>query len=534
MPGISTRTTLDPEQVALDYQAVGRRGHVRVVREQGRRGHKFSTRTQADTRVFGFGPVGNHRDITCLNQDLDTTLHAIMERGFYVKGPAGFALPPQPASPRIFIERCGRFRHLVLSKCPRVTKLSRQQFVDYYTGRKRTIYENAAKSLEAKPLGKSDGNVKTFVKKEKTDRTAKPDPVPRMIQPHPPRFNIELGCYLRPVEGVIYTAIEEVFGYSFIAKGRNADDIGTIMHDVWRSFVKPVAIGIDMKRFDQHTGQIPLKFEHSFYNSMYRCKILLQMLRIQLSTVGIALTPDGIIKYLIDGIRTSGCFNTAMGNVIIMCAMIYAYIEHLRVTHSITVKVVDAGDDAVLFTEKDNLHFLDGMEQYFLDFGYQVEIEDPVYTLEQVEFCQTSPICVNGKYRMVRNVKTALSKDSMYVTPLDEGDWNARRLAIAQCGIALAGDVPIFSSFYRMLARGAGTSRKKYRIEICGLYRFSAGMTAKLDPVADSTRLSFYLSTGITPDRQIAIEREYDAMVLQYHDPVPLSQAPFPLFNIAL
>jgi hypothetical protein len=375
--------------------------------------------------------------------------------------------------------------------------------------------------------------VKTFVKIEKLDLTAKPNPAPRIIQPNDPRYNIELGCYLRPIEGMIYKAIDHSFGYPCVAKGLNADGVGSLIHNIWKQFVDPVCVGIDMKRFDQHTSRQALEFEHSFYNSLYHDTKLKMLLSWQLVTKGRVLTPDGYTFYKIEGIRTSGAYNTAMGNVIIMTAMIKSYIDFKR-SQGIRIDCFDAGDDAGLVCERSNLPYLEDMVDYFLQFGYTLERDEPVYEIEKISFCQTSPIYVNGHYRMVRNVKTALSKDSMYIVPLDEEDWHARRLAIAECGLALAGDVPIFGSFYRCLARGASSRRLKYQIEVCGLYRFSQGMSRQDEFVSDETRVSFYKAFGITPDRQRAIETEYDQMQLTYNTPIHCHTSPFPLFNIAL
>lgn len=380
-----------------------------------------------------------------------------------------------------------------------------------------------------RPLTERDAKIKAFMKVEKIDFTAKPDPAPRVIQPRDPRFNVELGRYIRPIEGTIYDAMDKVFGKPVIAKGRNAQQVGKMIADIWHSYDDPVAVLIDAKRFDQHCSEQALKFEHSFYNSLFRCPELRKLLRQTIKLKAIAITPDGRVVYEVI-MRASGDVTTSLGNIIIMTSMSYAYIE----TKPFRMDLVNAGDDEMFILERSNLGFLNDLEGFFLQFGYNVIREEPVFEIEKISFCQTRPVLVGSSYRMVREVGVALSKDSMYISPLDEQDWNARRLAISQCGMALAGDVPIFGAFYECLARGAKTTRTKYNIEVSGLYMFAKGMTPKRRVVEDATRVSFYRAFGITPERQLAIEAEYDNINLHYSEPKHHVTAPYPLFNVGL
>ena len=63
------------------------------------------------------------------------------------------------------------------------SSISPGQFLDFYTGRRRSIYEGAVKSLEGLSVQRRDAYLKTFVKAEKINTTKKPDPAPRVIQP---------------------------------------------------------------------------------------------------------------------------------------------------------------------------------------------------------------------------------------------------------------------------------------------------------------------------------------------------------------
>ncbi len=84
--------------------------------------------------------------------------------------------------------------------------------MDYYRGRRRTIYQNAADSLLTRSISQRDAKVKAFVKAEFINSDEKPDPDPRVISPRDPRYNVEVGKYLRPIEHRIYGMIAKIFG----------------------------------------------------------------------------------------------------------------------------------------------------------------------------------------------------------------------------------------------------------------------------------------------------------------------------------
>jgi len=81
------------------------------------------------------------------------------------------------------------------------------------------------------PVKEKDAWLSTFVKAEKLNISAKPDPAPRVIQPRDPRYNVELGRYLRHSEEYLFKAIDKVFGGRTIFKGISADTAGQDLHE---------------------------------------------------------------------------------------------------------------------------------------------------------------------------------------------------------------------------------------------------------------------------------------------------------------
>lgn len=139
---------------------------------------------------------------------------------------------------------------------------------------------------------------------------------------------------------------------------------------------------------------------------MFRSKELADLLEYQLVNFGFARTVDGLIKYKVDGCRMSGDMNTALGNCMIMCALVWTFMTDLRRTSGECppFEFVNNGDDVVLFVEqRDSSLVLDQLPQWFLEMGFTMKVEDPVFRLEHIEFCQMVPLEVKpGDWTMVR------------------------------------------------------------------------------------------------------------------------------------
>jgi len=484
--------------------------------------------------ISTLAPIGNDVDFGCHQINIETSTRALLERIFFVQQGRGFALTPQPEPGAFLRDNLLRFRKKICDQIGPQAPITELEYAQSFKGKKLKIYMAAVESLKVSPIEEKDSYLNAFVKCEKINRTAKLDPAPRIIQPRKPRFNVCLGRYIKPIEHAIYRAIDKVFGSPTVVKGMNATERGLLLARKWTRFSDPVAVGIDAKRFDQHVSEPALNYEHSFYRIIYRRDMFLRMLlRWQIHNVGFVNCEDGNITYTIDGGRCSGDVDTSVGNVILMCGMIYDYMAHTAVDYELAVD----GDDAILIFERKDLRRLDDLAEYFLQFGFQIARDDPVYELEHIKFCQCQPVEVNGSYRMVRDPRTAVAKD-LCVTRhfLHERDWNSHRLAIATCGEALAGDVPIFTEFYKCLARGAPTStRGRHGLyksapflmdEYNGLMHASRGMSVKFTTPTDSTRYSFWLAFGITPDEQVIIEDHYSTIPLQWCSRTEVLQFP--------
>jgi hypothetical protein len=450
------------------------------------------------------------------NTDLDNTLTGILERLFFVCNKDGTFSPTHQPKPALVFGRLHNFKRALVKRVGRRRPIKMDDVPNYYKGNKRNVYLKALQSLHFKPLARKDSYLNTFVKVEKTDWTVKRRPVPRIIQPRNPRYHLQLARYLKPIEHDIYSAINGIFGYQVVAKGKNAIQRGRMIHEAWTSFKNPVAIAADAKRFDQHVSSTMLSWEHSVYQSIFNNKsgqFLHKLLTWQKKNVGFANTEEGQIKYSINGCRMSGDINTSLGNVIIMCGMFYSWLS----TKTGKARFINDGDDCVLIVEEEDLHQYGDLVEYFHDFGFTMELDEPVRKIEHINFCQCKPIIFPSGCRMVRNFEPCLSKD-LHTTKCirTEGQLRTQLRSVAECGLSIASDVPVFGPFYTNMLQQNLSGKIDLNPEIDGKFWLAQNMPKLDSKIHDITRASFYTAFGITPQFQIELERLYSAIPYPY------------------
>lgn len=386
------------------------------------------------------------------------------------------------------------------------------QIVSMYRGRKKTIYADAEVKLNLYGVNRLDSVSLAFVKVEKGNTTK----APRCIQPRKPVYNLALGCYIKPIEHSMYKAIQRTFRSRspIVMKGYNLTQVANILQDKWNEFHAPVAIGLDATKFDMHCSAAAITYEHSIYLHMYNNDPQLRkLLDWQLHNRGLGYCCDGRLKYHVTGKRFSGDMNTALGNCILMCGMIYSYLHDRGITK---YQLVNNGDDCVVIVEtKDLLNFSIGLDDYFLALGYRMVVEEPVYNLAQIEFCQMHPIRYgDNEIIMVRNLRTAVAKDTMCVLDVKRESAMRKWLqAVGDGGLAVTGGIPVSQAFYQMYTRyGMGLSSNilnSPQMQSSGFAIMSRGVSTIVSEPSVQSRLDVYLAWGITPHEQVLIEQSY-------------------------
>jgi hypothetical protein len=435
-------------------------------------------------------------------------LRGLVERVFFVPTANGLQKPPRPVNLSATLRDC----YKRLTRCPMVVPhLSRTEFVNTYSGDGRQMrrYQAAADSLERLPLRRADAYLDTFVKCEKINFTKKIDPAPRVIQPRQPRFNVEFGRFIKPLEHAMYGHLaRRLYGHPCVAKGFNAVDTARILKEKWAMFDRPVCVGMDASRFDQHVSVDALRWTHKVYQSCFPgCGEFRSLCDMMLHNRGIASAKDATYRYEVDGCRMSGDMDTALGNCVLMCSMVWSYCHSLGIRH----QILDNGDDVVVIFETVDLpKFQAGVSGYFTSLGFTMVCEAPVFVLEQVEFCQTRPVFNGREYVMVRD-PSSIAKDLVCTVGTD--DIRPWLKAIGECGLSLTSGIPIFQAFYSWcVGQGGKKSAANHIGFACGMTRLARGLAAEVREIDERARYSFWLAFGCLPDAQVAIEREWEAL----------------------
>lgn len=447
------------------------------------------------------------------NSSVANVKRGICERIFTVDYGEGLQ-PPIPQDVDEF-RRCTEPAYVFLrDHAFTLRKWSYEEFINSYdTPQQRARYTKALESIRNEPVSRKDSDVKTFVKAEKVCFTCKADPAPRIISPRDPRYNIAVGVYVKAVEGVLYKLLDEMCGGRTVMKGLNSLQVGEAVADAWSVFDQPVAVGVDAKRFDQHTRTGALKYEQSIYKMFFTGDDRAELSRLlswQLSSKCRAYLPDAVVKFTMD-IRASGDMNTGLGTCVIACSLVHSYCHRVDLKY----RLLNNGDDCVILVEREDLPKLDGFFDFCKRAGYWMEIEDPVDCIEEIVFCQTRPVLTGRGWTMVRDFPHSVAKDMVSLLPLTtETAWRKWANDVGNCGMAINSGVPVLWSVYCSLARaGQGTFGSHPWTRNSGFFRMARGLESTWTPITDEARLSFYRAFGVPPDQQEAIELHYDALV---------------------
>ena len=450
-------------------------------------------------------------------------VRGISERVFYVKSDNGFRRPIKPEY-GIFNNDLA-YQHQRICEWYRrnsddCQRMSVNRFVETCAPAKKMIYRNTALRLDGMEGDQQrHARIKSFVKVEKVEHLLKDDPVNRMISPRTPEYCLSLGRFLRPLEPLTYNAIDHMYGTKTVMKGLNALEVARVIVAKWKKFNDPVAIDIDMNRFDQHVSVPALKWEHSIYSSAYSGSdhtLIRRLLKLQLQNYATCNTTDGfVIKYGYRGTRCSGDMNTALGNILIMCSIIHAYKRHIKVPF----ELVNNGDDSVIICDRSHLKIItETFLPFCARFGFSGRAGSPAYTLEKISFCQTQPVYNGEEYVMCRIPAAALAKDTIMTYPARTApELEVWRSTVGVGGLSLTDGLPVFPNFYHALARGSSKPPNFRHAQWAGtgMAHMARGMKYRARTITDSARHSYFLAFGSTPSEQRVMERYYDNVVVE-------------------
>jgi len=133
-------------------------------------------------------------------------------------------------------------------------------------------------------------------------------------------------------------------------------------------------------------------------------------------------------------------------------------------------------------------------------------IEEPLFDLRQVPFCQTNVLTSPGYNISVRSPLVALSKDlhSTYNFnhPNQYDQWLS---SVGTCGKMSTQGIPVLEAFYSSFPNLEVTN-KDFIIEMEREIEYCMVGGSEKRGISDEMRISFWRAFGILPDAQIELE----------------------------
>jgi len=211
----------------------------------------------------------------------------------------------------------------------------------------------------------------------------------------------------------------------------------------------------------------------------------------------------------------SGVRITSFVGCILMSLMVKSYYDMVGVAG----QLLDNGDDALLIFERADLPKMGGLSGHCKSFGFTITLEEPVYEVEHIDFCQSMFINLGDEYTMTRRPKQAITKDCVSLTPFNtERHYRGWLDSVGTGGLALNSGIPVMQAYYMMYIRNGKhmPSLSGDPSMETGTRMLSMNMPARYVPVTEESRFSFYVATGVLPDVQIYLENYYAAMTMEY------------------
>jgi hypothetical protein len=316
-----------------------------------------------------------------------------------------------------------------------------------------------------------------------------------------------------------------------IVKGMTPDEAGTLLYRKWKAVEdgasggNVVGISTDLIRMDQSVGVQALKFQHAIHLaglSGHDRRKYQRLLNKQLKTnarmfIGKPGDTRAILKWQVEGGACSGDMDTSLRACCLAVLIVLKFVRSEGITN---FQIADNGDDIILIIEEKTWQgpsFSDRLKKWWLRFGFQVKLENIARSPEEMTFCRTQPVWDGETWTLVRDPRIYLSKDILTTKSIqNEAAWNTQRRSVAFSGKAIAGNLPVYCEFYKMLMRGAEEGAVDKNQRNSGLWRWARGMSRQFAPPTDASRFSFFKAFGITPDQQVILEEYYRSIVPEW------------------
>lgn len=453
-------------------------------------------------------PMGKQDSLQYVPTRFDLKSDSNIENGLEarltkVQRDAEGVVEPQSAALRKLADFCRQEFH---PKFRKTEKVSFEVFMQRrgYTGAKKERYQRAYQEyLDHGGLREKDSYISAFIKCENQPAKVAQAKQPRIVQSRNYSFALTFGMFLEEIEGQMYGYNGIGVGVrptSTFGKGHCPLKRGRTIELKMKQFRKPEVVMFDLTGFDSTIKAGLLRIAHELYRHCNDAAEFQQLMRWQLRTRGFA----GDFTYTIGtGGRCSGDFDTSLGNAYIMAAALAHYCHERKIAKW---DMYCDGDDTLLFIEEGTLNH-DDITSFYRDLGMILRVEGVAHTMEEINWCQCTPVFVRGKYRMIPNYRKKISH--LLSSPKMCGGY-LKSLALNEK--LVSNGVPILASFASLLDRSSeGYAPGILDDSLQYSYKNSLksyGDCPRRDPVEISyeTRVSFAKAFGISIEEQVRQE----------------------------
>lgn len=400
-----------------------------------------------------------------------------------------------------------------------------EQVYSKMPAKKRARYKRAHHNLTQ--LGRfcqrRHSRISMFVKLEGIKYSwQKMNPDCRAIQFRSPEYTLQLASSIKVAEHLLYN-LTDLPGFGpgkLFAKNLNSFRKAEELWTKYLSISGAHILCLDASRFDAHCSALMLRLiEHRFWKATCLAPQLAELLEWQLRNVGMWRNNTQSVKYTVNGGRMSGDANTAAGNCIIMAVMLKAFGDWSQRKFTFLCD----GDDSVFFHDGEPITDRE-IHEFFLQFGFVMEVEDRPSCLEETTFCQARPCVVDGRPVMIRDPTKILSKTTVS-HKIREPAMRAKYIKTVALGeLSISRGCPVVQPYLARLIENCDkfiskAQRKKgivYDWAMEDMYRLKSQLprdwkSGRIVEITTEARVSFALAWGIPVERQVEIERTLES-----------------------
>jgi len=443
------------------------------------------------THVNYFGHQSNVHSSCACNEFLALTNRHITDRSYI-----GF-------KPEVW-ERVARLTRRFYNN--KLEPCSYQEIIDGYSGGKKRVYIRALENLKQHGLVRADFAVKMFIKPDKIAAGDISDKAPRAIQYRSPKFNLEFGRFIKPIEHWLYPTLSlgNTTGTRAIVKGLNNRQRAELFIQKANAFTGPLYLQLDHSKFDstvrvEHLRTTHLKYKRLFNARAYHSKTLAKLCSAQIHNR--CFSKNGH-RYTAHGTRMSGDYDTGCGNSVINGDALFGFLHLCGISK---YEIMLDGDDSIVIIEQADREKLD--LRHFADLGFETKCEVTA-DINKVEFCRSRlvrypyPLFVRDPRRTISSMMLCLKQ----MPPRDVKPWLA---AVGACELACNNGVPIISVLANTLANLSETKLfdedTKWKME-------NLAENTKVLPISLDARLELFRAWGIELEIQALLEEGYTSV----------------------